>query len=224
MEEALISHNWLTGDTTETQVWSLIWVSGYRNQAEDCLRDFSSFLLATSATTASQVSYCHGGTTEVRQFHCLLRRLTWVLFLEEDRRLPTADTLSLFVLAAFTRSNIQVTLVDSLGFSWLVLWNCQGIWAARGRSQSQQQNHPCRRSVSTHDEAPQALIFPALTHFIHLSLSRLCVSLLSPFSHYSASLFLAPDFVSWHNIAINFSSSKHRKKRRRCESEEGDWG
>lgn len=38
------------------------------------------------------------------------------------------------------------------------------------------ENFPRRRSVSTHDKAPEALIFPSLTHSIHLSLSPPCIS------------------------------------------------
>lgn len=46
---------------------------------------------------------------------------------------------------------------------------------------------PCRRSVSTHDKAPEALIFPSLTHSIHLSWSPPCISTSSHPSHRSSS-------------------------------------
>lgn len=59
---------------------------------------------------------------------------------------------------------------------------CQGICACRSEHQGEEVNHssrnrPCRRPVSTHDKAPEALIFPSLTHFIWLFLSPPCISL-----------------------------------------------
>lgn len=59
---------------------------------------------------------------------------------------------------------------------------CQGICACRSEHQREGVNHssrnrPCRRPVSTHDKAPEALIFPSLTHFICLFLSLPFISL-----------------------------------------------
>lgn len=81
-------------------------------------------------------------------------------------------------------------------------------------------NHPCRRSVSTHDKTPEALIFPSLTHCIHLSLSPPCISLstsppLPILSFHSSSLSVSlPRFVACPGAAINSSSSKGVMKKK----------
>lgn len=74
-------------------------------------------------------------------------------------------------------------------------------------------NHPCRRSVSTHDKAPKALIFRSLTHTIYPALPLLLPPLSLP--SYSRSLSVSlPRFVSCPGTAINFSSSKSVMKKK----------
>lgn len=175
------------------------------------MKDFSPFLLATSATTASQVSYCHGDD-----------RSTAVPLSSETvdcRKTVGCRYSQSFCPGTFTSSNIQVTLVDSLGFSGLVLWNMWGNMSTKGTesitaAESSPQAiclHSWRSSSGTHLPCPHSfhpsVPKPSLWLPLLILLSLLCIT------------FLAP--VSWHNITINFSSSKHRKKRRRYESEEG---
>lgn len=150
----------------------------------------------------------------------------WDGWLEEDSRLQILWVFLSWHIqensAVFTSSNIQVTLVDSLGFSWRVLWNMWGDMSTKGAesitaAESSPQAirlHSWRSSSGTHLPCPHS--------FIHLSLGPLRGSLLSSFAHYSASL-------SWHRCRGTTlqSTSHHQSIERREEGmrvKKGEWG